>query len=211
MKKEDPEKKEVNPSFYLNKDYNSGEAGDSPDTSQVNEVLGTVDTLNSRGPFAHSDGRVAIRVFILPHVSYIGFLIEETDDSFYVLFLAHFEKNVDQMVSLVYPTSSTITRLLKSTGPLVAMAAPPQVLYYLGLTETRQHEVPTYFTKTRKDFLTNLVSLLKTELKVKEIEVEGRSNSVSSEEHTAQRRTGKSKDDDGKIIVPDVLMSRLVH
>jgi len=205
MKQKDPNVKVPDPSFYPGKDYNANGQGEAPSES---DLLKTIRVLGASGPFLNPDGRIALRAFILPTSTYIGYLIEESADSFYILFLSSFEKDATRMVSLVSPTASTITRLLKTSGCMVAMPTPPQVLYYLSLTEARFSEAPSYFTEQRKTFISNLISMLKTELKV----VRVKSNTTEeSPTFVSAEKTGKVRGDDGKIVVPDLLMSKLVH
>lgn len=206
MKEQDPTAEENNRSFLLEENYKSESSKEAGPSQEQIDFYHPIIALKAKGPFVNEDGRIALRAFLFSDSVYVGYLIEESDDSFYVLFMASLEKDISGMVSLNYPSTSSITRLLKSTGPMIAMPTPSQVLYYLSLTQARMEECPGYFTEVRRDFINNLIEILKKELKIVRVE-----SNASELVRSAGNEPSKEKASDGKIIIPDLLMSKLVH
>lgn len=161
--------------------------------------------LNQRGPFLDPEGRVAIRAFSHKDVVLLGFLIEETDDSFMVLLPAHLAR--DEMgVKATQVIPSPMARLLKTSINLMYMPTPVQLLYYLSLVKIQFPTCPGYFTKDRIGHIDNIVDILKLDLGVhKTTTLDG------------QTKTTKLADKSGSNIpedtfsIPDHMIPRIQH
>lgn len=179
------ETKEDNPSFL----HKEGLPEPSVLFSEITALL-------SPGPFLDSVGRVAPRMFRVDSVNYLGYLIEETDDSFIVALLVRLEKNQDsQQVTATPPVSGSVTRILKASVAMVGRPSPVQILYFLSLSEPRFGEIPDYFTKARQDHIRFLIKSLEAQLNVSKLPTPP----------TGKRRV------DGKIRVSEDMVSKLKH
>lgn len=198
---------EPTPSFYPNEDYKSVLPEETGAPYDPNGLLRAISTLGHPGPFLDEGGRIAVRCFRIDSVVHLAFLIEETHDSFYVVFPSVLNRDGSGMISAMSPLSSAVVRLLKTANMMIGMPSPSQVLYFLSLSEHRFEELPSFFTAQRKSHITNLISLIRSQLKVVRIDSQG--ETPQSESQDVSKEPEKSGSD--KIIIGDQAMSKLVH
>ena len=180
-------KKGSNPSFYPNEITTKAEAvapAPQPEAEDLASVLlSEIAILSSEGPFTDVSGKIAVRVFKTADKMLMGFLLEETPDSFILACASTLrEEPAIRSVVATSVTSAALSRVLKSSVEIVSLPAPLHLFYFLVGVRDRVVEAPSYFTSARIEHIDNLISSLKKLLNIDNMKVTDRDSTETKNE-----------------------------